>query len=189
MISNTIKLSILFVVLLLVQNVNLTMNKNLKAKIYVSNDYTIVNDPNTVSQNSLFLIKNPYTDMCLFWTKDNSVQQDRCDKNQTNQAWRILKDGKSVKFSNIEGKLLEYRSGNANKGKRYGISKPNNSESQKFLVEKFSYGHSIQNIQSQGEKCMVPKKLDVKTKMTSIRCMATLRIAWRLEKSDVVLPK
>jgi len=189
MISNTIKLSILFVVLLLVQNVNLTMNKNLKAKIYVSNDYTIVNDPNTVSQNSLFLIKNPYTDMCLFWTKDNSIQQDRCDKNQKNQAWRILKDGKSVKFSNIKGKLLEYRSGNANKGKRYGISKPNNSESQKFLVEKFSYGHSIQNIQSQGEKCMVPKKLDVKTKMTSIRCMATLRIAWRLEKSDVVLPK
>lgn len=186
MISNTIKLSILFVVLLLVQNVNLTMNKNLKGKMYPSDDYTIINDPNTVSQNLLFLIKNPYTDMCLFWTKDNSVQQDRCDKNQKNQAWRILKDGKSVKFSNIEGNLLEYRSGKAYKGKRYGISSPNNSESQKFLVERFSYGHSIQ---SQGKKCMVPKFLDTKSQMRSIRCMATLDIAWRLEKSDVVLPK
>jgi hypothetical protein len=186
MISNTIKLSILFVVLLLAQNVNLTLNKNLKSKIFVDNDYTIQYDPNLVPDNSCFLMKNPYTDKCLSWTKEKRVVQNTCNKNEPNQVWRILKEGDFVKFSNNIGEFLEYKSGKSNKGRRYGVSPANKLESQKFLAKRLAYGHTIQ---SSNNKCMTPKSLDEGSKMRHLDCITTLRLAWRYEKVDTVVCK
>jgi hypothetical protein len=188
MIKNTIKLSLLFIVLLLVQNVDLTLIKGLKSSLNNQIKNTDITDPYSVSGDSWFLMRNLHTNLCLTWNSSKSVEQDTCNNKKSNQLWKIskknLKEGTWINFSNINGEFLEYQGKEAKINNMYQISPRKQSGSQNFLAVKVHSGFSLQN--ERGKKCLAPKNLDEKSMIEQFRCCGTLRTAWRFEKVDDV---
>jgi hypothetical protein len=188
MIQNTIKLSLLFIVLLLVQNVDLTLIKSLKSSLNNQIKNIDITDSNSFSGDSWFLMRNIYTDLCLTWNSNKSVEQVTCNKKKSNQLWKItkvnLKEGTWINFSNVNGEFLEYQGEESKINNMYLISPRKQPESQNFFAVKVDSGFSLQN--ESGKKCLAPKNLDEKGMIEQTRCCGTLRTAWRFEKVDDV---
>jgi hypothetical protein len=132
MINDSVKLTLLCIVLLLVQRGDSKILK--KPKISQNEEYIYIPRKNACSslEESWYQLRNIDTNLCLSWSSDKSVTQIACNKNQKNQFWKVTKNiekgSRWIKISNINGDFLENQGGDSKRLSKYGVSKENQSD-------------------------------------------------------------
>jgi hypothetical protein len=183
MIHNYTKFLMLVIVLMLVQNMDLTFKKLKKLSQVPQTSFAQL-EIQKLPDGSWFLLRSVHSDMCLTWGSDRVTKQTACNSKQLNQLWKIKKiqekQGDWIKISNINGDFLDNKGGEKKRKSKYGISSENKSDTQNFLAEIRDSGFTLKN--ERGAKCIVPTNLDDGSLIQQKRCCGSNQTQWKLEK-------
>lgn len=171
------KAIILIVVLVLVQNMDITLKKLRNSSNEAPTSFAQMQK---APLGSWYIIRNVHSNMCLTWAANTFVKQTPCNPNQLNELWKVKsaegKEGDWVKISDINGQFLDYSNG------EYRIASENKSGSQNFFAEERDSAYTLKN--ESGKKCIAPSNLNDGSLIKQIRCCGAKENLWKFEKVD-----